>query len=267
MKFDHDAEFSIAKAPRGGLRAGVDAPEAHLPPERGRNPIGWWALAAAILLHLVPVVLWLLPYHRTVRHPPEITVTLVHEVPKPKPPAPRTPPTPPEQASLAPRMSGADEKTEALKDPNKPVPSLPRAASQPKPDESRPSPTGAKPLVNEPAAPKQLFIRLPAQGGAAARDLAGDPYLNHIMQILEQNRVYPAASEFYGAPERLVIYNVVIEPAGRISTMFLVSSSGSTRIDEAARQMITDSAPFPPLPSDFPQTRTAITMALALRPH
>jgi len=31
--------------------------------------------------------------------------------------------------------------------------------------------------------------------------------------------------------------------------------------------MITDSAPFPPLPSDFPQTRTAITMALALRPH
>jgi protein TonB len=163
-------------------------------------------------------------------------------------------------------MSGADDKTEALKDPDKPVPALPRAA-QAKPDEGKPSPTGTKPLVNEPVAPKQLVIRLPARGGAGAHDLAGDPYLNRILQTLEQNRIYPPASEFYGAPERLVIYNVVIEPAGRISTMFLVSSSGSTRIDEAARQMITDSAPFPPLPSDFPQTRTAITMALALRPN
>jgi protein TonB len=259
--FDHDAEFSIAKAPRTGLRAGVDAPEAHLPPERARNPIGWWALAAAILLHLLPGVLWLLPYHRAPRQPPEITVTLVREVPKP--PAPPKP-AQAEPPALQPRMTGADEKTEARKE-DKPAPAVPHA--QPKADEAKPAPGGQKRLDSEPVLAKQLTLRLPAHGGDGTHDLAGDPYLNHILQILEHNRAYPPASEFYGSSERLVVYNVVIEPAGRISTMFLVSSSGSTRIDEAARQMITDSAPFPPLPADFPQTRTSITMALSLYPR
>lgn len=229
------------------------------PPEGEPGRSFWltpWALIAAALLHLLPALLWLLAHleARPAYEVPALQVTLVRA----PPPAakPEQPPT------IAPRESGADEKTEAKKTA-KPVAALPQSGS---PQESMARPAPAQPRAEAPAE-KFLAIRLPQKGGAADRDLAGDPYLNRLLQIIERNRVYPPAGDFIGAAGRLTIYSVVVEPSGAVNVITLLSSSGTPRLDEAARLMISSSAPFPPLPPDYPQIRTRIVIEIPIYPR
>ncbi len=237
--------------------AGVAPPPEFEPPER---PF-WltpWALAAAALLHLLPAMLWLMAHMeaRPSYEVPPLQVTLVRE---PPPPAPAVKTEPPK---LTPRESGADEKTQAKKTA-KAEPALPQSGS-PQESQAQPVPAEARPA---PPAEKFLAIRLPQPGGNADRDLAGDAYLNHMMQMIERNRIYPPAAEFAGLGTRLVIFSVVLEPAGSVNAITLLNTSGTPRIDEAARLMITSSAPFPPLPPDYPQIRTRIVVEIPVYPR
>jgi len=215
-----------------------------------------WALAAAALLHLLPAMLWLLAHleARPSYEVPALQVTLVRE---PPPPAAKT-----EPPKLAPRESGPDEKTEAKKTA-KAQPALPQSGS---PQESQARPVPAQPRAEAPAE-KFLAIRLPQPGGNAERDLAGDAYLNRVMQMIERNRIYPPAADFAGRGARLVIYSIVIEPSGSMNAITLLNTSGTPRLDEAARLMITSSAPFPPLPASYPQMRTLITVEIPMFPN
>ncbi len=230
------------------------------PPEGEPGRSFWltpWALAAAALLHLLPAMLWLLAHLET-RPSLEvqaIQVTLVRE----PPPAAAAKTEPPK---IAPRESGADEKTEAKKTA-KAEPALPQSGS---PQESMAKPAPAQPRAEAPPE-KFLAIRLPQKGGTADRDLAGDPYLNRMMQMIERNRVYPPAADFIGASGRLTIFSVVLEPSGATNAFTLLNTSGTPRLDEAARLMITSSAPFPPLPPDYPQIRTRIVIEIPIYPR
>jgi TonB family protein len=238
------------------LAGGVPPPE--IDPVDRPVWLGRRALIAAALLHLLPVLLWLLE-HLEVRPSPEvpaIEVTLVRP-PQPAPPVQAEPP------KIVPRESGADDKTEAKKT-DKAEPALPRSGS---PQENQPRPVAAEPRPPAPPAEKDLTIRLPQQGGTADRDLAGDAYLNHMMQMIERNRIYPSSADFNGPGGRLVIYSVVLEPTGAMNAITMLSSSGLSRIDEAARMMITSSAPFPPLPADYPQIRTRIVVEIPVYPR
>jgi TonB family protein len=220
--------------------------------------------------------------------------------PKPKPkPVPKPTPTP---AAPKPRESGPDQKTEAIKSklpkPALPVavPVAPQAPPQP-PAEILPQPPAPKPVPprttakstarghgvvvpldrlppalrpQRAAAPpiRNLMLRLPSKGGGGGtRNLAGDPYLNQLMRRLESNRVYPPAEDFAGALARRVIFDVVIDPSGGIVNITLIGSTGVTRLDEAAREMITNSAPFPRLPRDYPQIRTSIFILVPIFPR
>ena len=226
-----------------------------------RDGLSRWVVAATALFHLLPIILWLWYLHAIVRPAtPVFAVTLVRE--PPKPPAK---PTPAEAAKIAPRESGAEEKTEAKKTDEPPKPALPRAASMAE-RSAKPAPSAEPPPVAIPA-PKVLSLKLPDRGGNAARDVSGDPYLNHLLTAIEGNRVYPPAAEFGEAAQKLVVYSVVVEPTGQISTMTLIVPSGHPRIDEAARQMITATAPFPHLPADYPQFRTSITIGIPIYPR
>ncbi len=231
------------------------------PPEGEPGRSFWltpWALIAAALLHLLPAMLWLLAHleARPSYEVPAIQVTLVREPPVPPPAAKTEPP------KIAPRESGTDEKTEAKKT-TKAEPALPQSGS---PQESMAKPAPAQPRAEAPAE-KFLAIRLPQKGGTADRDLAGDPYLNRMMQMIERNRIYPPAADFIGSASRLTIYSVVLEPSGAMNAITLLNSSGTPRLDEAARLMITSSAPFPPLPPDYPQIRTRIVIEIPIYPR
>jgi protein TonB len=229
-------------------------------PEPSGRPfwLGPWALAAAALLHLLPAVFWLLAHLETrpSYEVPPLQVTLVR-APPPSPAAKTEPP------KIKPRESGADDKTEAKKTA-KPEPALPQPGS-PRESEAKPVP-GVEPRPAPPAE-KFLAISLPPQGGNADRNLAGDAYLNRMMQMIERNRVYPPAADFAGPGNRLVIFSVVLEPSGAMNAITLLSTSGTPRLDEAARLMITSSAPFPPLPPDYPQIRTRIVVEIPVYPR
>jgi TonB family protein len=260
--------------------------------------IAYWAIAAALLLHIaiaiVCIVDWAALLNLALAQPdvPEaIPVTLVYE-PPPPPPKPQVQPEPPKpqpQPPITPRMSGADEKTEA-KIEDTPQPALPQPKSpppEPAPQQKKPAPTragnkepasvapttsaereaAAAPETRKQTPPAPLFhtIRLPSQhGGTGERDTAGDPYLNHLLQIVARNRIYPPASEFPGGAERTVVYDMLIDPSGTLVQIKLVDSSGSSIADEAAGNMLRNSTPFPPLPADWPHFRASIIIEMTM---
>lgn len=231
--------------------------EAVLPIARERR--GWlppWALIASALLHSLPVLIWLWHWPAaSVAPPPAFKVTLVRAPPKSMPP-------PPAAATPKARESGPDQTTEAKKTV-KPEPAPPpRMRTEPAPDSTRAATATPKPATE---GLRVLELHLPARGDAD-RNRAGDPYLNAIMQRIEGNRVYPPASAFYGAPERVVVYSVGVNPGGSVSTITLLASSGQSLIDEAARQMIAASEPFPRLPGELPQVRTSIVIYIPVYP-
>lgn len=231
--------------------------EVVLPIARARR--GWlppWALIAAALLHMLPVLIWLWHWPMTSVSPPRAyKVTLVRAPPKPAA-------VPPPAATPKPRESGLDQTTEAKKTA-KPEPAPPpRARTEPTPESAHAAAAAPKPATE---GLRVLELHLPARGDAD-RNRAGDPYLNAIMHQIEGNRIYPPASAFYGVPERTVVYSVGVNPGGTVSTITLLASSGQSLIDEAARQMITASAPFPRLPAELPQFRTSIVIFVPIYP-
>ena len=275
-----------------------------LSPRERRIP--YWAIAAALLLHIAIAILcivdWaaLLSLALTRAEVPEaIPVTLVYEPPPPPPPPPPKPQVKPEPTPqpappppITPRMSGPDEKTEAKLE-DTPQPALPQPKSpppEPAPQQKKPSP--ARPGNREPAsvapatssereaalAPEtrkeapvgELFhtIRLPSQrGGTGDRDTAGDAYLNRMRDLVEKHRIYPPASAFLNGAERLAVYSILVDPAGELVQITLLASSGSSLADEAAGNMIRNSAPFPPIPASYPHIRTSITVEMPIYPN
>lgn len=238
----------------------VTTGEAAIPAARERRRmLPPWALIAAAAVHLLPVLILLWHWPAASPAPPKVFhVTLVKPPPKP---AAKSPPA---AATPKPRESGPDQTTEAKKTA-KPAPTPPpRAAVRPAQTEAR----HAESTTPKPATEglRVLQLRLPARGDAS-RNQAGDPYLNALMQRIERNRVYPPAAVFNGAVARTVVYSVGVNPGGTVSTITLLASSGQSLIDEAARQMIAASAPFPHLPSDLPQIRTSIVIYIPVYPR
>jgi TonB family protein len=266
--------------------------------------IAFWAMAAALLLHIgiivVCIVDWAALFDLALvqaDRPEAIPVTLVYAPPPPPPPPPPKPeakPQPPQpqpQPAIAPRMSGADEKTEAKAEDEKQQ-ALPQSKSPPPDPAPQPKkqaqhtgdkepasvPPAAKSaereaaLMPEPkkeAPPGELFhsIRLPSQhGGTGERDTAGDAYLNRMKDIVERHRIYPPASEFPRGGERLAVYSILVDPSGNLVQVALLAPSGSSIADEAAGNMIRNSAPFPPIPASYPHIRTSIIVEMPIYP-
>jgi TonB family protein len=276
------------------------------PPSRRERRIAYWAMAAALVLHAVIIAVCIIDWAALLdlalaqtQEPDAIPVTLVYVPPPPPPPPPKPqpqpqvqPPQPQPQPAVAPRMSGTDEKTEA-KVEDTPQPALPQPKSpppDPAPQSKKQAPARAgdkepaavtaapksaereaalNPEPRKEAPPGELFhsIRLPSQhGGTGERDTAGDAYLNRMRDLVERHRIYPPASAFLGGAERLTVYSILIDPAGSLVQITLLASSGSTVADEAAGNMIRSSAPFPPLPANYPHIRTLITVEMPIYP-
>jgi TonB family protein len=127
----------------------------------------------------------------------------------------------------------------------------------------------AEPETRKEAQPAPLFhsIRLPSRrGGTGERDTAGDAYLNRMKDMVERHRIYPPASAFLDGQERVAILSILVDPSGELVQITMLASSGSTVVDEAAGNMIRSSAPFPPIPANYPHIRTLVTVEMPIYP-
>ena len=232
------------------------------------------AIAAALLLHLA-IALWLLFgwSKEGAPEPPAIEVTLVTLPPAP-PPAPPAPAPEPQQKQLTARQSGPDQATtaapraaEATPETETPPPAAPPSETA-KPTVTPPVANGLepppeekpKPLETPPAqtAKPKLALRAPTVGPPLDRilgdkDETGDPYLNALWSRIERNRkpTTPVGPEGLHL-EGITVFKMLLDHAGHMDELDIVTSSGSPLLDEEARRMIVAATPFPTPPAEYP---------------
>jgi periplasmic protein TonB len=66
--------------------------------------------------------------------------------------------------------------------------------------------------------------------------------------------------------EGTAVYEFLLDRKGRLMGMKLVTSSGTAALDEAGAAMIRETAPFPPLPADYPGEAMGFAITLPLYP-
>lgn len=237
------------------------------------------AIIAAALCHATVIAALLLhwPVSRGKRPPmekPPIRVALVPAVPREPPPPPKPAPprvmhelrSGPDQVTTAP----PPVKTKGPKAAPKPQPERPKLAVEglEKPQPKLPAIPPTKPRVAEhqaaPKTRKRKFIDLSI--GKTLKE--GNPYLNRMWALIESHRFYPANAV---GPLGLrlagtVVYDIFVSPSGVLENMQLAQSSGAPVLDEAARKMIEESAPFPPLPSTFPRDGVTLSVRIHIFP-
>jgi TonB family protein len=239
------------------------------------------------------------------KEPAVIPVQVVVAPPLPPPPPPppvadAAPPKPPQPAPLGYRESGPDQRTTAPPEattlapeaaaPPPPVPEAPKAektAPEPPPEkpDAPPEKPAAPPASAKPKPAKEVARLEPPKKEAETpraphpapshrlniapgeRVETGDPYLNQLHDLVERHRLFPRVTGQLGLPvEGTAIYDVTIDRAGRmVGDVRLQRSSGTPGIDRAVADMIHNSLPFPPLPSNYPN-EIAITLAIHLFP-
>lgn len=91
-----------------------------------------------------------------------------------------------------------------------------------------------------------------SRSGGASQGQLIDPekmrYYERIKDIISSNWVPPAGAS---ATELLTVFQIRIEPDGRISTSHPLQSSGDAEFDLSVERAIRKSSPFPPLPAVF----------------
>ncbi|HEX7968796.1 MAG TPA: TonB family protein [Stellaceae bacterium] len=241
----------------------------------------WLAVAAAAFLHAAVIISLIWDWRFPLSPPGEtepIPVRIVFAPPKPEPAPPPSPP-------LIGRESGKDQRTtappaadapgpEATKPPEpsrpepspaqeKPAPSKDSAAAEPRKEAARHDPRKAadKARAPRPVTPQLLMLE------PGEREETGDPYLNHARDLLERHRVYPKVMGQFGLPvEGTPVYAVLIDRTGGLRAVKLLHPSGAAALDEAGATMIRATAPFPPLPGNYPGEMLSMTITIHLFP-
>ncbi len=238
------------------------------------------AIIAAALCHAAVIAALLLhwPVSFAKRPPiekPPIRVALVPAVPRKPPPPPK--PAPPRVMHEL--RSGPDQVTTA---PPPVETKGPKAAPKPQPERQKPAVEGLqKPQPKPPAIPPPkpkvaAHETAPKLSEHRSLDLSigntlkeGNPYLNRMWALIESHRFYPANAV---GPLGLrlagtVVYDIFVSPSGVLENMRLAQSSGAPVLDEAARKMIEEAAPFPPLPPYFPRDGVTLSVRIHIFPN
>ncbi len=252
--------------------------------------LGWPrrdAIVFAALTHAVVIAALLMRWPNAFAPAPTlppIAVSLVTE-PPPSPPAPSPPAAAPKLPATQPMHdleSGPDQVTTAP--PQAPAKG-PEAAPKPQPEDenkhekaaiaeppkSKPSP--AAPQTIRPKEAARETVPKPERGSIDRApgdiDRTGDPYLNRLWALIESHRTYPAnAIGSLGLRlEGTATYLIEISPTGALVGIRLERSAGADMLDDTAREMIEESAPFPPLPGNFPSDGVVLSVTIHLFPE
>lgn len=244
-------------------------------------------MIAAALAHAAVIAALLVGWPFVLAPPapekPPITVALVME-PAPRPAPPQATPTPtptPTQQPMPELHSGPDQKTTTLAHADTEGPdAAPQPQPKPEPEQKaeavalpQPKPTeqaeptrktkeAARDTAPEPA--KRVAVNL----ALGDKEQEGDPYLNALNLLIERHRFYPpdAVGSLGLHLAGTAVYRVAVAPSGALEGLALERSSGSPTLDETARSMIEQSAPFPPLPSYYPRGGVVITSTIPVFP-
>jgi protein TonB len=177
-------------------------------------------------------------------------------------------------------LSGRDQETTA---PPQAKEEGPEAAPKPQPElepEKAEAPVAVPPKAkpSQPTSPKtkeatRETAPKPLKEGSVDRAVGdsereGDPYLNLLWTQIERHRFYPtgAVGSFGLNLEGTVVYLIALSPGGAIEGMRLERSSGAPQLDDTARKMIEQAAPFPPLPNYFPRGGVTLSVTIHLFP-
>jgi periplasmic protein TonB len=195
------------------------------------------------------------------------------EPPKPAPveappePEPAPPPAPPQPAAQAPPPPAEDAvavggKQQVVLPEQKPAP--------PKPDPAPPAPAKTETAALTPPTPHRL-----ERGGVARstpRSLApngpitsGDAYLNAVKDLISSHETYPPqarALDLVG----IAIYEIIIDRTGRVLSVRVTESSGSTLLDKTGADAIWRSNPLPPVPSDILGEKIGLIFKMPIAP-
>ena len=218
------------------------------------RPLPLFAIALAVLLAHGLLLAWLVFTPTALPRTPEQRmewVTLEPAKPQPKPPTPVAAPKPAQPAPPKPRVAQAARQALAQKTP--PIqrqlpaphpPPAPTATPQPAPPPHAPSPaqTAARAPSTEPAAPSKA-----AEPGHTPSAVASAPpttapavetAASYKAEYLDNPPPpYPRLSRQLGE-EGTALLKVQVGPDGRALQIKLMSSTGFTRLDEAAEATV-----------------------------
>lgn len=242
------------------------------------------AIIAAALVHIAVILALLLNWPFALKAPPvehpPIPVALVRVVPRP-PAAPKPPPALPKPKPKAfPELrSGPDQVTtappeaqakgaEAAPKPSSAVPPQPAAPTPALPKPAPPVPQPKPREAKRETAPKPTKRSVVARAAPGETVKTGDPYLNRLNAMIESHRFYPtnAIGPLGLKLQGTVVYIIAVAPSGAILNIHLAQSSGATVLDETARKMIEEAAPFPPLPNYYPHDGVTLTVTTNIFP-
>lgn len=167
----------------------------------------------------------------TAKDGPEQEIQTVDETPPPKP-----------------RLedSTADQPAE------RPVEEAPPELKQP-----RPKQMAAIQQIQQVAVQEQQSSSEKKQGGDATTRAA---YLGKLRMHLERHKVRPEAKTTGTA-----VVKFTVDPAGKILSREIISSSGSKKLDAAAMATIERSAPFPPFPDGISREPVVVSVPFKFR--
>ena len=99
------------------------------------------------------------------------------------------------------------------------------------------------------------------------KDETGDPYLNALWSRIERNRAPTTPVGSAGLHlEGITVLELLLDHAGHMQALDIVTSSGSPLLDEEARRMVVAATPFPPPPPDYPD-RIPLKVTIHLYPQ
>ncbi len=130
--------------------------------------------------------------------------------------------------------------------------------------EATPLPT---PVVDRSRAlepPKPIAPFATPGAGASSREAQNAGVILAIRQQLARYQAYPASARRRGL-EGAATVRFVITRSGRLVDSELMESSGSRHLDQAALKLVSDAAPYPPLPAAVSAARLEVKIPIEYR--
>lgn len=198
-------------------------------------------------------------------------------------PEPVTPiqPTPAAAApSTAPRQPAGVKPAPAEAVPTIPAPAAPQPVTPTRPDnidaiakpddvripvaetvtvEAADSAEGIEMVQAAPVEPSKAQPAKPPDDRRPAVHVSTRAYIANIRGMLGQHKYYPPAARRRGVQGTVRLY-MVIDRSGRVVSVSVARSSGSTVLDQAAITMIKRAAPLPAMPDGLLRTRLEIIL-------
>lgn len=204
---------------------------------------------------------------------PEPIVEAPAPEPTPEPLPEPVAPTPPAPEAIAIKQKEVEKPKPVVKEKTPPKPERVVKRVEPKP---KPAPTqSAKPAETVAKTQSTANTQASSNASSAAKAAAApagvavnpavrQSYFDQIAAKLARSKRYPKASHRRGEEGEAKLA-FVLDRTGNVLESYIVSSSGSARLDRAALEMLKRAQPLPPFPDNLTQSTLKIEVPVSFR--